>query len=76
MAIVGSKRERHRQNLIRRASRRRPRESPQWPAQSTVFPWYQASGPLPRWMFLFGVIGVGLAVVGWVADVLVVHHWI
>ena len=76
MEIMGSKRERHRQNLIRPASRRRVRVSPSWPSRSETFPWLQASGPFPRWMFLFGVIGVGALVVSFMLTVLALHHWI
>jgi hypothetical protein len=76
MDVMGSKRERHRQNLIRRASRRRVRVPPTCPSQSETFPWLQASGPLPRWMFFFGVLGVGALLVSLLVAVLALHHWI
>ncbi len=76
LGVVGSKRERHRQNLIRRASRRRLRVPPSWPSRAETFPWLQASGPFPRWMFLFGVLGVGTLVVSFLVAVLGFHHWL
>ena len=73
---MGSKRERHRQHLKRRASRRRVPMVPSRPSHSDTFPWLQASGSLPTWMIAFGILGVAVALAAFVVMALLLHHWI
>jgi hypothetical protein len=71
---VGSKRLRHRAKLSGRRARSRNRAKTSPFSRSDTFPSFGDTDRFPRGLLIFAFVGVGLALLVFVAQVLALHH--